>query len=98
MEARSPPCEDEEITSHDKPGGDDAQDDLLPMSLSKYRKVQHDIAKCYSRVLDKAIHKAKTRSKWHRERLKQDNWRAERWKEDLELATHEHDKAYEEAL
>ncbi|RBR25787.1 uncharacterized protein FIESC28_01417 [Fusarium coffeatum] len=97
-EVGTPPRKDEEITSHDKSSSDDAQQDLLPMSLSKYRKEQHDIAKRCNKVLDKAIQKAKTRSSWHREVSKLCNQRAERWKEALEVATHDYDEANEDAL
>ncbi|KAJ4003884.1 hypothetical protein NW752_012014 [Fusarium irregulare] len=93
-----PPRDDEEITFHDKPSGDDSEQDLLLMSLSRYRKEQHDIAKRCNKVLDKAIQKAKTRSSWRREVSKLCNQRAERWKEALELATHDYDEVNEDAL
>ena len=93
-----PPRDDEEITSHDKPSGDDSQQDLLPMSLSKYRKDPHDIAKRCNQVLDKAIQKAKTRSGWHREVSKLCNQRVGKWKEALEVTAHDYDEANADAL
>ncbi|KAH7174673.1 uncharacterized protein B0J16DRAFT_388497 [Fusarium flagelliforme] len=97
-EAGSPPCEDEEIASHEKPTSDDAQQKLLPRARSRYSKDQHDIAKRYNKVLDKTIYKAKARLNWRREILKLNDRRAEKWKENLELATHDYDEAYEDAL